>query len=161
MTPDTAEFAVESIRRWWDQRGSAHYPQAKQLLICADGGGSNGSRLRGWTYYLQRLADQSGRPITVCHYPPGTSKWNKIEHRMFSCISLHWKGEPLVSDETVVQLISTTTTQTGLKIEGMLDETQDECKQKISRAAMKQLNIEFHSVHPRWNYTLHPRGSLE
>jgi len=161
MTHDTAEFAVESIRRWWDQLGSAHYPQAKQLLICADGGGSNGSRLRGWTYYLQRLADQSGRPITVCHYPPGTSKWNKIEHRMFSFISLHWKGEPLVSYETVVQLISTTTTQTGLKIEGMLDETQDECKQKISREAMKQLNIEFHSVHPRWNYTLHPRGSLE
>lgn len=161
MTHDTAEFAVESIRRWWDHLGSAHYPQAKQLLICADGGGSNGSRVRGWKYYLQRLADQSGRPITVCHYPPGTSKWNKIEHRMFSFISLHWKGEPLVSYETVVQLISTTTTQTGLKIKVMLDEKRYECKQKISREAMKQLNIEFHPVHPRWNYTLHPRGSIE
>jgi hypothetical protein len=157
MTHDTAEFAVESIRRWWGHLGSVHYPEAQRLLICADGGGSNGSRVRAWKYHLQILANQIGRPITVCHYPPGTSKWNKIEHRMFSFISLHWKGEPLVSYETVVKLISTTTTETGLKVDAMLDETRYECKQKVTREEMKQLKIEFHAVHPRWNYTISPR----
>jgi hypothetical protein len=161
MIHDTAEFAVESIRRWWGHLGSVHSPEAKRLLICADGGGSNGSRVRGWKSYLQVLADQIGRPITVCHYPPGTSKWNKIEHRMFSFISLHWKGEPLVSYETVVKLISTMTTETGLKVEAMLDETRYECKKKITREEMKQLKIEFHQVHPRWNYTISPRCSLQ
>jgi hypothetical protein len=112
---DTAEFAVESIRRWWDTIGRPAYPQARRLLIGADGGGSNSSRNRAWKYHLQALADQLALEITVCHYPPGTSKWNKIEHRMFSFISMHWKGQPLVSFETVINLISATTTRSGLE----------------------------------------------
>lgn len=121
VTYDTAEFAVEGIRRWWEQLGRPHYPRAKALLICADGGGSTGSRNRGWQGGLHRLADRAGLPITVCHYPPGTSKWNKIEPRMSSFISVNWRGEPLVSYETVINLISTTTTKTGLQGKARLD----------------------------------------
>lgn len=121
MTHETAEFAVESIRRWWQQFGRRQYLQAGGLLICADGGGSNGSRSRAWKFYLQALADRLSLPITVCHYPPGTSKWNQIEHRMFSFISLNWRGQPLVSYETVINLISRTTTRTGLKIKALLE----------------------------------------
>ncbi len=161
MTYDTAAFAVASIRRWWDHLGRPHYPHAKALLICADGGGSNGSRNRGWKVGLQRLADQIGRPITVCHYPPGTSKWNKIEHRMFSFISVNWRGEPLVSYETVITLISTTTTKTGLQVKAMLDTGHYERGIKISDEEMQQLHLQPHTLYPRWNYTLAPRPSAK
>ena len=116
ISRDTSEFAVESIRQWWNLLGKKNYPNATRLLICADGGGSNGSRRRGWKFFLQELADQIGISISVCHFPPGTSKWNKIEHCMFSFISMNWKGEPLVSYETIINLISATTTKKGLKV---------------------------------------------
>ena len=154
---DTAEFAVESIRRWWDTIGRPAYPQARRLLICADGGGSNSSRNRAWKYHLQGLADQLALEITVCHYPPGTSKWNKIEHRMFSFISMHWKGQPLVSFETVINLISATTTRSGLNIQALLDEREYETGQRISDEAMQQLYLRKHEQDPQWNYTLSPR----
>jgi hypothetical protein len=164
MSHDTAEFAVESLRRWWHHIGQRHYPNAQRLLICADGGGSNGSRVRAWKFFLQAWADQLTLPVTVCHYPPGTSQWNKIEHRMFSFISLHWRGEPLISYETVLKLINTTTTAKGLRIQAVLDEHQYALKKRISNRAMQELQIEPHSTHPRWNYTLSPRetpnGSL-
>jgi hypothetical protein len=121
ISHDTAEFAVESIRQWWRRFGRRHYPQARTLLICADGGGSNGSRNRAWRVYLQQFSDETGLAVTVCHYPPGTSKWNQIEHRMFSFISLNWRGHPLVSYETVVNLISHTTTRKGLRVKARLD----------------------------------------
>ena len=121
ITHDTAEFAVASIRQWWKLAGRHRYPQAQRLLLCADAGGSNGYRLRAWKLHLQALADQLQVPIPVCHYPPGTSKWNKIEHRLFSFISLNWKGKPLVSYEAVVHLIGGTRTRTGLKIHAKLD----------------------------------------
>jgi Rhodopirellula transposase DDE domain len=161
MTHDTAEFAVESIRRWWEQLGQPHYPHARALLLCADGGGSNGSRNRGWKVGLQRLADQMGRPITVCHYPPGTSKWNKIEHRMFSFISVNWRGEPLVSYETVINLISATTTKTGLQVKALLDTGHYECGLKVSDEEMQQLLLQPHASYPQWNYTLLPRPSAK
>lgn len=157
MTHDTAEFAVESVRRWWRLFGRRHYPEAKKLLLCADGGGSNGSRNRGWKYHLQRLADHIGLEITVCHYPPGTSKWNKIEHRMFSFISLNWKGQPLVSYETVVNLIGSTRTKTGLKVTAKLDRAEYEAGVKISDKEMGQLNLRPHTLHPQWNYTIAPK----
>jgi hypothetical protein len=139
MTHETAEFAVESIRRWWYYLGLKQYPQARELLICADGGGSNGSRNRAWKFYLQRLADELGLAITVCHYPPGASKWNKIEHRMFSFISMNWRGEPLVSFETVINLISTTRTRTGLNIKATLDTNDYQTGVKISDRQMEGL----------------------
>ena len=154
---DTAEFAVESIRRWWAHFGQPHYPRAQGLLICADGGGSNGSRNRGWKYWLQQLADELRLTLTVCHYPPGTSKWNKIEHRMFSFISIHWKGEPLVSYETIVNLISSTRTSTGLKIKALLDSKPYQMGVTISDAEMERLKIQRHELHPKWNYTIAPR----
>ena len=158
---DTAEFAVESVRRWWDTIGRPAYPQARRLLICADGGGSsNASRSRAWKYHLQGLADQLALEITVCHYPPGTSKWNKIEHRMFSFISLHWKGQPLVSFETVINLISATTTRTGLNLQAVLDEREYETGQRISDEAMQQLYLRKHEQDPQWNYTLSPRPQV-
>jgi arginine repressor len=157
---DTAEFAVESIRRWWDTIGRPAYPQARRLLICADGGGSNGSRNRAWKYHLQGLADQLALEITVCHYPPGTSKWNKIEHRMFSFISMHWKGQPLVSFETVINLISATTTRTGLNIQAVLDERDYQTGQSISDEQMQQLCLRKHEQDPQWNYTLSPRPQV-
>lgn len=159
MTHDTAEFAVESIRRWWQRFGRRHYPQAERLLICADSGGSNAARNRAWKFHLQKLSDQTGLEIMVGHYPPGTSKWNKIEHRMFSFISMNWKGEPLVSFETVVNLISATTTTKGLRIRAMLDDTIYETGVKITDAQMKELNIRLHSHNPEWNYSLSPRIS--
>jgi hypothetical protein len=156
MTHDTAEFAVESIRRWWHQLGGQHYPRAKRMLICADGGGSNGSRSRGWKFCVQQWVDEVGFPVTICHYPPGTSKWNKIEHRMFSFISVNWRGEPLVSYETVINLISTTTTKTGLQIQALLDTRSYECGMKISDAQMRALQLKPHAIHPQWNYTISP-----
>lgn len=154
MTHDTAEFAVESLRNWWKLLGKTHYPKARSLLLCADGGGSNSSRARGWKYHLQQLADELGIPITVCHYPPGTSKWNKIEHRMFSHISMNWAGEPLVSYQAVVNLIGATTTRQGLKIAARLDAKAYATKTKISNQQMKTVRLEPHETHPKWNYTI-------
>jgi hypothetical protein len=157
ITHETAEFAVASIRRWWRLLGRKAYPEAKRLLICADAGGSNGNRLRAWKVHLQRLADDLPLAITVCHYPPGTSKWNKIEHRLFSFISLNWKGRPLLSFEAVVNLIGATTTKSGLKVKAVLDTTTYEPGEKIGDAEMGALNLKPHDFHGEWNYTLHPR----
>jgi Rhodopirellula transposase DDE domain len=160
MTYDTAAFAVASIRRWWDHLGRPHYPHAKALLICADGGGSNGSRNRGWKVGLQRLADQIGRPITVCHYPPGTSKWNKIEHRLFSFISQNWRGRPLVSHEVVVNLIAATTTEAGLQVSCELDRNSYPSGIKVSKEDMAGISLRKDKFHGEWNYTIlpQPRG---
>ena len=157
MTHDTAEFAVESVRRWWRWFGRRRYPEAKRLLLCADAGGSNGSRNRAWKYHLQQLCDQFHLTVTVCHYPPGTSKWNNIEHRLFSFISLNWKGRPLVSYETVVNLIGATRTATGLRVKAKLDTRTYEPGVKISAEEMERINLRGHRVHPAWNYTIGPR----
>ena len=158
VTHDTAEFAVESIRRWWRLDGRRHYKKAGRLLICADGGGSNGSRTRAWKLHLQALSDETGMAITVCHYPPGTSKWNKIEHRLFSFISLNWKGKPLINYETVVNLIGGTHTRSGLKVHALLDTNLYETGVEVSKQDLDQLRLKRHKVHPDWNYTLLPRG---
>lgn len=158
ISSDTAEFAVESLRRWWKLDGRHHYPRAKALLICADSGGSNASRSRSWKYHLQQFADEFGLSVTVCHYPPGTSKWNKIEHRMFSFISINWKGKPLVSYEAVVNLIGGTRTRTGLRIKARLDPRPYQKGLKISDEQMERIHIEVHAVHPHWNYTISPRS---
>jgi hypothetical protein len=157
VTHDTAEFAVESIRRWWRLDGKRHYRGAERLLICADSGGSNGNRQRAWKLHLQNLSDETGMAITVCHYPPGTSKWNKIEHRLFSFISLNWRGKPLVNFETVVNLIGGTSTRTGLKVKAILDTNQYETGVDIPDDEIDKLRIKRHKVHPNWNYTLLPR----
>jgi len=157
MTHDTAEFAVESLRRWWRMVGRRHYNAAGALLLCADGGGSNGSRNRAWKFYLQRLSDELGIQMMVCHYPPGTSKWNKIEHRMFSFISMNWRGQPLVSYETVVNLIGATRTRKGLRVKAKLDTRTYKVGIKIPDEAMERLNIRLHQVNPKWNYTISPR----
>jgi hypothetical protein len=157
ITHETAEFAVESLRRWWRWLGRRAYPQAGRLLICADAGGSNGNRLRAWKVHLQWLADYLACPITVCHYPPGTSKWNKIEHRLFSFISMNWKGRPLLNVETVVNLIGRTTTMSGLKVKAVLDTTDYEIGLKIAPAEMKTLRLTPHRFHGEWNYTIDPR----
>ncbi len=159
MTADTAEFAVSAIRRWWRSFGRRAYPKARALLICADGGGSNGARTRAWKYHLQQLADALGLEVTVCHYPPGTSKWNKIEHRMFSAISLNWRGQPLVSYETVVNLIASTRNASGLRIKAVLDEREYETGVKISDEEMARLNLTRHRTYPDWNYTIAPCGA--
>jgi hypothetical protein len=157
MTHDTAEFAVESLRRWWRLLGRKHYPEAKQILLSADGGGSNGSRNRAWKYYLQQFSDEFGLEVTTCHYPPGTSKWNKIEHRMFSFISLNWRGTPLITYDTVLNLIGGTRTKTGLRIKARLDKHEYDLGQKVTDAEMKQLRVQYHKTHPAWNYTITPR----
>jgi len=156
MSHDTSEYAVESIRQWWRKVGRRQYPQARRLLICADGGGSNGSRNRAWKYFLQQLSDECGLEITVCHYPPGTSKWNKIEHRMFSFIGMNWRGEPLVSFEAVLHLISATTTRAGLKIKTRLDKRYYATGIEIPKAQMEELNLRLHKENPQWNYSLSP-----
>jgi len=155
---DTAEFAVETLRRWWTRMGRLAYPRAKRLLITADGGGSNGSRNRLWKLELQRLADDLGLRISVCHFPPGTSKWNKIEHRMFCHITENWRGRPLVSREVVVNLIGHTTTKTGLEIHSELDETSYPTGRKVSDQQMERLSIKRDQFHGEWNYTLAPRS---
>jgi hypothetical protein len=157
VTHETAEFAVESIRRWWWMDGRRHYREAQRLLICADSGGGNGSRQRAWKVHLQELSDETGMAITVCHYPPGTSKWNKIEHRLFSFISLNWKGKPLINFETVVNLIGGTRTRTGLKVKAILDTNQYETGVELSKKDIDQLHLTRHKTHPDWNYTLSPR----
>ena len=154
ITHDTAEFAVESIRRWWRLLGKRTYPAARRLLISADAGGSNGNRLRAWKLHLQRLADELGLPITVCHYPPGTSKWNKIEHRLFSFISMNWRGQPLVSYEAVVNLIGGTRTRSGLKVKALLDTRDYTTGATVTPRDMQELRLKRHAFHPDWNYTL-------
>lgn len=154
---DTATFAVASIRGWWRREGRRLYPNAGQLLITADGGGSNGSRLRLWKLELQKLADETQLSISVSHFPPGTSKWNKIEHRLFSFISSNWRGEPLRDYETIVKLIARTTTAKGLKVKCRLDRRKYPIGKKISAEQMKRLNIERCRFHGEWNYIIKPR----
>jgi hypothetical protein len=154
---DTAEFSSQAVLTWWKRLGSHRYPRAKKLLITADGGGSNGSRSRLWKYSLQGLADKIGLQITMCHFPPGTSKWNKIEHRMFSFITMNWRGRPLVSHEVILKLIASTTTATGLKIACGLDRRRYITGKKISKSELQELAITFHGFHPDWNYTINPR----
>lgn len=157
VTYNTAEFAVNSIEQWWKLVGKKRYPKTKQLLICADGGGSNGSKNRLWKLCLQNLSKKLGITITVCHYPPGTSKWNKIEHRLFSFISLNWQGIPLENYETVINLIGGTKTSTGLKVKAKLDNKKYERKIKVPDEIFDSINIEFHKKHPQWNYTIIPK----
>lgn len=154
---DTAQFAVNSIRRWLDVMGRERYPETTQLMITADGGGSNGSRVRLFKVELQNLADETGLTLQVCHYPPGTSKWNKIEHRLFCHITQTWRGRPLISLETVVELIASTTTRTGLTVRCELDTRSYPKGIKVSDAEMKTLNIKGDPFHPEWNYTVSPR----
>jgi len=154
---DTAEFAVNAVRRWHQVAGSVRYPTAERVLITADGGGSNGSRVRLWKLELQKLADETGLTLQVCHYPPGTSKWNKIEHRMFCHITQTWRGKPLISRLAVVDLIAATTTKTGLTVQCELDENSYAKGIKVTDAEMATLNIESDPWHPEWNYTIKPR----
>jgi transposase len=156
ISHDTAQFAVASIRGWWRKLGRERYPAADQLLITADAGGSNGYRTRLWKVELQKLADELSLTIRVCHFPPGTSKWNKIEHRLFSFISKNWRGRPLDSLATVVNLISNTTTQTGLSVEASLDFASYEKGIKVSEEQMAQLNLKRDKFHGEWNYSLIP-----
>ncbi len=157
---DTAEFAVESIRRWWRWMGRLRYPRAKRMLITADGGGSNGSRVRLWKVALQRLVNEIGIPVSVCHFPPGTSKWNKIEHRMFCHISQNWRGRPLISREVIIALIGSTTTKQGLKIKAVLDERPYEAGIKVSKAELAQVKLEPADFHGEWNYTIRRQNGL-
>jgi hypothetical protein len=157
ITHDTAAFAVESIRRWWQEWGEVRYPRAKQILITADCGGSNGARVRLWKTELQRLADQTGLAITVAHLPPGTSKWNRIEHRLFAFITQNWRGKPLLTHEVIVQLISATKTDTGLTVRCRLDRNAYDKGIKISDDEMATLNISLADFHGEWNYTFTPR----
>jgi hypothetical protein len=157
ITHDTAAFAVESIRRWWHELGTARYPTATRLLITADCGGSNGVRLRLWKRELQVLADKLRIAITVCHLPPGTSKWNRIEHRLFAFITQNWRGKPLVSHQVIVQLIANTTTKTGLNVACRLDKSSYEKGIKVTDAEMASLNIHPANFHGEWNYTFIPR----
>ena len=154
---DTGEFAVESIRRWWKHLGQGLYPKAGKIYITADGGGSNGSRLRLWCYCLQEFSDESGLVIHVSHFPPGTSKWNKIEHRLFNHISMNWKGQPLVSMDVIINLIGNTTSQTGLKVYAMEDRNIYPTKRKISDEEMDVLNILKNDLLGKWNYIIKPR----
>jgi hypothetical protein len=156
MTHETSEFAVESLRWWWRRIGRRHYPRASGWLVCADGGGSNGSRRRGWKYHLQALTDELGLPVTVCHYPPGASKWNKIEHRLFSYISLNWQGVPLDDFATVVSLIGATRTKAGLRVQARLDHRNYELREKISDRDMATIQLRPHTIHPDWNYEIEP-----
>jgi hypothetical protein len=153
---DTAAFAVNAIRRWWKTMGKSRYPKPKGLMVTADGGGSNGYRVRLWKIELQKLADELKFPITVCHLPPGTSKWNKIEHRLFSFISISWRGKPLRSFRTIVQLIAATTTETGLTVRAELDENKYPKGLKVSDAQIAAVNIFLHDFHGEWNYTIAP-----
>ena len=154
---DTAAFAVESIRRWWQRLGKARYPKARRLTITADCGGGNGARVRLWKRELQRFADETGLAVTVVHLPPGTSKWNRIEHRLFASISQNWRGKPLVSHQVIIQLISATTTDTGLTVTCDLDRGSYPKGVTVSDAEMAALNIQRDAFHGEWNYTLAPR----
>ena len=157
ITADTAEFAVGSIRLWLERMGRARYPGAHELTITADGGGSNGSRVRLWKVELQKFADETGLVVKVMHYPPGTSKWNRIEHRMFCHITQNWRGKPLTDRLAIVELIGATTTKAGLKIECALDTRTYTKGIKVSDAEMESLDITGDTFHPEWNYTIKPR----
>ena len=156
---DTAAFAVQTIRRWWQTMGRSAYGGARELLITADGGGSNGSRVRLWKLELQRLADEIGLSIRVCHFPPGTSKWNKIEHRLFSFISMNWRGQPLISHEVMINLIANTRTRTGLQVHAELDAAPYPKGLKVSDAEFDAINLVRDAFHGEWNYTIHPKPS--
>ena len=157
VTSDTAAFAVESIRRWWRELGQSRYQDAKRILLTADSGGSNGARVRLWKTELQTLADQTGLSITVAHLPPGTSKWNRIEHRLFAFITQNWRGKPLLTYQVIVQLIASTTTDKGLTVQCQLDENVYDKGIKVSDAEMAKLNIKPADFHGEWNYTIEPR----
>ena len=156
ISHDTGEFAVATIRAWWDEMGVAVYPEAGSLLITADGGGSNGYRLRLWKFELQKLANDLGFPISVCHLPPGTSKWNKIEHRLFSFITKNWRGKPLVTHQVIVELISATTTKAGLTVRSRIDDKLYKKGIRISDRQMETINLHPDKFHGEWNYTIHP-----
>lgn len=158
---DTAAFAVASLRAWWEGLGSESYPEAKEVLICADGGGSNGSRLRLWKVELAKFADETGLTVNVCHLPPGTSKWNKIEHRMFSHISMNWRGRPLSSHEVVVNLIGNTTTRQGLRVRASLDTRKYPTKIKVTNAEMGAVPLKPKRFHGEWNYTIPPSSKAK
>jgi transposase len=156
MDHDTAEFAVETIRRWWRKLGQPLYPDANELLITADGGGSNGRRSRLWKVSLQQLADELGLVINVCHFPPGTSKWNKIEHRLFSQISTNWRGRPLTSHQVVVELIANTTTTTGLRVQAELDTNRYQTGIRITQEQLDTVHLYPADFHGEWNYSIRP-----
>ncbi len=156
ISHDTGEFSVQTIRTWWHEMGAPLYPNASSLLITADGGGSNGYRLRLWKVELQRLANELGFPITVGHLPPGTSKWNKIEHRLFSFITQNWRGKPLVTHQVIVSLIAATTTKTGLRVRSRVDDRTYAKGRRISDAQLAEVHLEPHAFHGEWNYTIHP-----
>ena len=156
---DTSTFAVESIRQWWTTMGKESYPSVERLLITADGGGSNGSRVRLWKLELQKLADETGLAISVCHFPPGTSKWNKIEHRLFSFITQNWRGKPLVSHEVIVNLIAATTTKTGLNVKSRLDTGKYPKGVKVGKKQFAAIDLRPDTFHGEWNYTIMPHTS--
>ena len=156
LSHDTGEFAVQTIRTWWKEMGAPRYPKGNSLLITADGGGSNGYRLRLWKVELQALVNELGFPITVCHLPPGTSKWNKIEHRLFSFITKNWRGKPLLTHQVIVNLICATTTKTGLLVKSRIDERTYPKGRRVSDKQLALVNLEPHAFHGEWNYTIHP-----
>jgi hypothetical protein len=158
ISHDTAEFAVQTIRTWWKEMGSPKYPDATSLLITADGGGSNGYRLRLWKLELQGLVDELGFPVSVCHLPPGTSKWNKIEHRLFSFITQNWRGKPLVSHQVIVSLIAATTTKKGLVVRSHVDQRTYPKGRRVSDQQLARVKLEPNAFHGEWNYTIHPTG---
>ena len=160
ISSDTAQFAVNTIRTWWYQDGMKDYATARTILITADCGGSNGYRVRLWKTELQKLATEIGLIIEVHHFPPGTSKWNKIEHRLFSYISKNWRGKPLIDRETVVNLIGNTTTKTGLTVRAMLDKNSYQTGIKVSEEEMSAINIRSERFHPEWNYRIFPNTEL-
>ena len=161
ISHETSAFAVESLRQWWQRVGRRRYREAKRILLCADVGSSNGSRRRAWKVELQRLSDETGLSVSVYHYPPGTSRWNKIEHRMVSFISMNWRGEPLVSYEVVINLIGHTTAKGGLRIEARLDTRDYRTGRKVSDAEMKTVRLKRRTRRPTWNYTIMPHRSNE
>lgn len=156
---DTAAFAAQSIRRWWESMGTEAYPKPRRLLITADSGGSNGARVRLWKLELQKLAGETGLQISICHLPPGTSKWNKIEHRLFSFISQNWRGKPLVSHQVIVNLIAAATTRSGLRVRAEVDAGKYPKGIKVSDKQMAAVRIEREKFHGEWNYTILPRST--
>jgi hypothetical protein len=160
LSHDTAEFAVATIRTWYQELGQPLYPNATSLLIMADGGGSNVYRLRLWKVELQTLADELQVPISVCHLPPGTSKWNKIEHRLFSFITQNWRGKPLITHHVIVELIAATTTQTGLQVHSRLDECLYATGRRVSEQPLANVNLDPDSWHGEWNYIIRPQPQI-
>jgi hypothetical protein len=157
LSGDTSEFAVTSIKKWWMTVGKKDYAEADEIVITADCGGSNGYRVRLRKYCLQKLANETGKKITVLHFPPGTSKWNKIEHRLFSFISKNWRGKPLISATVIVNLIGSTKTETGLKVKCILDKTKYKTSRKVSDSEYNSISIREHKFHGEWNYTISPQ----